>query len=264
MTKRRSHAVNVVRRAALLTLLFHSLDVRADLVDSVAKLKPSVILIGTYNPLNSPRFNFRGTGFIVDDGRRAITNAHVLPEAGKPEASDALVIQVLIPGLATAPQWSMRAARLLAEDRVHDLALLSFEGVAGNPVVLSTQAPREGLGVAFMGFPIGGALGFAHVTHRGIISSIATMAMPQATAQQLNPRAIAQLRRGSFDVFQLDATAYPGNSGGPIFDLETAEVLGVINSVLVKGSRESALTQPSGISYGIPIEHAGRLIQDNR
>jgi S1-C subfamily serine protease len=106
--------------------------------------------------------------------------------------------------------------------------------------------------VAFTGFPIGGILGFSPVTHRGTVSAVTPVALPAANAQQLKESVIKRMKRGSFDVFQLDATAYPGNSGGPLFDPDTGEVLGVINMVFVKGTREAALTHPSGISYAIP------------
>ena len=38
-------------------------------------------------------------------------------------------------------------------------------------------------------------------------------------------------------------------------------VLGVLNMVLVKSSRESLLSQPSGISYAIPVQHLRALIE---
>lgn len=104
-------------------------------------------------------------------------------------------------------------------------------------------------------------MGFSAVTHRGLISSITAAALPTPTAQQLNAKAIRSLRAGPFDIFQLDATAYPGNSGGPLFDTEKGEVLGVINMVFIKGTKESALTHPSGISYAIPSRHIVELLQ---
>jgi serine protease Do len=55
-------------------------------------------------------------------------------------------------------------------------------------------------------------------------------------------------------VLQLDATAYPGNSGSPLYDEKRGEVVGIVNMVFVKGTKESALTQPSGISYAIPVQ----------
>jgi S1-C subfamily serine protease len=61
-------------------------------------------------------------------------------------------------------------------------------------------------------------------------------------------------------VFQLDATAYPGNSGGPLFDPRSGAVFGVISMVLVKGTRESALSQPSGITYAIPSRYVSEML----
>jgi len=68
---------------------------------------------------------------------------------------------------------------------------------------------------------------------------------------------------GSFDIFQLDATAYPGNSGSPLFDVDTGEVIGVISMVLIKGTKESALSQPSGITYAVPSNFLLDILRTN-
>jgi serine protease Do len=119
---------------------------------------------------------------------------------------------------------------------------------------------REGQSIAFMGFPIGGALGFSPVTHRGVISSITPIALPGGTAGQLRGPSIRRLREGSFPIYQLDATAYPGNSGGPMFNAETGDVIGILNMVFVKGAKEAVLEKPSGISYAIPARHLSELV----
>jgi S1-C subfamily serine protease len=62
-------------------------------------------------------------------------------------------------------------------------------------------------------------------------------------------------------VFELDAIAYPGNSGSPVWHPDTGEVLGVLNSVYVKGAKEAALSAPSGISYAIPVKYVHRLLE---
>ena len=150
-------------------------------------------------------------------------------------------------------------ARRVASDRLRDLALLQFDGPPLPPLVMAEPGTaREGQDIALMGYPIGGTLGFSLVTHRGIIASITTVALPAPTARQLDPRAVARLRDGNFQVLQLDATARPGNSGGPVVDADSGRVLGIVNQVLVNDSRESALSAPSGITYAIPIG----LVQD--
>jgi S1-C subfamily serine protease len=68
------------------------------------------------------------------------------------------------------------------------------------------------------------------------------------------------VRSGVFPVLQLDATAYPGNSGSPLYEIETGRVVGIINMVFVKGTRESTLSQPSGITFAVPVRHLEELL----
>jgi serine protease Do len=230
----------------------------ADMVKSVEKIKSSIVIVGTFKSTNSPRFGLRGTGFVVGNGNLVITNAHVLPEAKDADVAAGLVIQIKI----SDNQFQIRPVTVLDIDVAHDLALLQFNGPALPAVSLgNSDEVREGQLIAFMGYPIGGALGFSPVTHRGMISSIAAAALPTPSSAQLNAKIIRSLRGGTFDIFQLDGTAYPGNSGGPLFDPDSAEVLGVVNMVFIKGTRESALTHPSGISYAIPAKYVTQLLQ---
>ena len=234
----------------------------ADLPELILRAKPSVALVGTYAATDSPRFTFRGSGFVVGRGNHLITNVHVLPDPAQVggTAERSVMVQVR----RADGSWSERAATVVALDRTHDLALLRFEGAAAPALKLDADVAREGLDVAIMGFPVGGALGFSTVTHRGILASVTPIALPPAGARDLNPRAIRQLRSGSFDIYQLDLVAYPGNSGGPLLDLQTGAVIGVINMVLVKGSKETALSAPTGISYAIPALHATQLLSEHQ
>jgi serine protease Do len=229
----------------------------ADLPEAIAKVKPSIVLVGTFKATNSPRFNLRGTGFVAGDGNFVVTNAHVIPDGPEKDPEAKIVIQVR----TAQGELQARVANILEIDKLRDLALLQFDGAAVPKLtVRDSDTVREGQAIAFMGFPIGGALGFSPVTHRGTISSITAIALPSSNASQLNARNVASLRSGGFNVFQLDATAYPGNSGGPMFDAETGDVIGVINMVFIKGTKESALTNPSGISYAIPSKYVVELL----
>jgi S1-C subfamily serine protease len=193
----------------------------------------------------------------VADGNLAITHAHVVPPSSEDMTGVDLVVQVR----RGATELQMRRATIVEIDRVHDLALLRFEGPAVPALAIGdSEAVREGQIIAYTGFPIGGALGFSPVTHRGMVSSITPIVLPSATSQQLTERNIRSMREGSFNIFQLDGTAYPGNSGGPVFDLQTGSVVAVINMVFIKGTRESALSQPSGITYAIPATYIAQLL----
>ena len=230
----------------------------ADVADVIARIKPSVVIVGSFKATDSPRFRLRGTGFVVGDGNLAVTNAHVLPDASENTADMSIVVQVR--GADSVLQ--MRPAVVLEVDKLHDLTLLRFQGAAVPAMpIRDSDTVREGQSVAFMGFPIGGVLGFSPVTHRGMISSITPAAMPAPTARLLNETTIRGVRAGTFDIFQLDGTAYPGNSGGPLFDPDNGDLLGVVNMVFVKGTRESALSQPSGISYAIPSKFVAQLLE---
>ena len=230
-----------------------------DLADLVARTRDSVLPVGTYSAIDNPRFAFRGSGFAVGDGTSVVTNFHVLPAAGDPEGAPTLMVQVP----RGRGELEGRPARLLATDRAHDLALLKIEGPPVRPLPLDDDdRTREGDAVAIIGFPIGGVLGYSPVTHRGIVSSITRIALPAPTAQRLDERAVARLREVPFDIYQLDATAYPGNSGGPVFDVASGQVVGVINMVLARGTRESALSQPTGITYALPVALLQPLLKE--
>lgn len=235
----------------------------AQLPSTVAHVKSGVVLVGTYLATDNPRFKFLGTGFVVDNGVRVITNAHVASRVGT-AAPNGPVLAVQIP--SGGGEWSLRPARFLEINAQQDLALLQFDGPAALATlsVTASDVVREGDDLAFMGFPIGGLLGFSSVTHRATVSSITTMALPSPTGQQLSGRAIRSLRLDPIQIFQLDATAYPGNSGGPLFDPQTGAVMGVINMVLIKSTRESVLSQPSGISYAIPSRYVLEMLARHR
>lgn len=228
-----------------------------ELPELIQRSKPSLVLVGTYAETDSPRFSFRGTGFVVADGTYVVTCAHVLPDPAAPESARKLMVHTY----AGDREWKARETELIAVDRLHDLALLRFRGAAVPAVKLAEpNQVREGAEIALMGFPIGGLLGFSQVTHRGIVSAITAIALPAPSARGLNELAVRQLREGAFSILQLDAVAYPGNSGGPVFDVRTGQVVGIVSMVITKGSRESALSQPSGISYAIPVDFVHRLL----
>lgn len=232
-------------------------DLSGGLPDAVASIKPSIVGIGTFQRVRTPPTEFRGTGFVVGDGFHVITNAHVLPEAIDYTHLESLA--VFVPGGKTS---TARQAMVVAVDEDHDIAYLKMGGTAPLPAVRlgDSGKVREGEEYAFTGFPIGGVLGLYPVTHRGIVSAISPIAIPAYSAKGLDAKSIHRLDV-PYDVFQLDATAYPGNSGSPLYSAKSAEVFGVINKVFVQESKENLLARPSGISYAIPIKYALDLMK---
>jgi len=229
----------------------------AGLPELVQRVKPSIVAVGTFDKTRSPAFSLRGTGFAVGNGNLVATNAHVLPDSLNASGTEALVVR--LPSFSGESQ--QRVARVVGQDQSHDLALLRIEGPPLPAIPLHGGGVREGQEVAFIGFPIGTVLGLSPVTHRAIVSAITPVALPGASAQQLNEKVIRRLKSGTFNVYQLDGTAYPGNSGGPLIDGESGEVIGIINMVFVKGTKEAALAHPSGISFAIPVLYLQDLLR---
>jgi S1-C subfamily serine protease len=226
------------------------------LPETIAKVKAGVVGVGTVQQTRRPPVNLLATGFVVADGNHVITNAHVIPDTIDDSAKEILAV------LTAERNGKAYPAAIVRVDKVHDLALLRF---SGNPLPAfrlgNSHDVREGELYAFTGFPIGMVLGLRPVTHRGIVSAITPIAIPQISPKLLDAKMIKQLR-DPYDVFQLDATAYPGNSGSPVYVPETGAVIGVINKVFVKESKEAVLEKPSGITYAIPVQYVRELLRD--
>jgi len=225
----------------------------ASFPEIVKRVSPAIVGIATYNPLRSPRTVLRGTGFAILDGRYVVTNEHVIPKELDEQQRERISILV---GKGRNPD--RREARVILVDKKHDIALLEVSGKKIPSLKLAKGSIiAEGTEIGFTGFPIGAVLGLYPVTHKGIISAVTPVVIPQPTAKYLDPKIILQPR---YDVYQLDATAYPGNSGSPIYDVTSGKVEGIINSVAVKGSKENVLSKPSGITYAIPVIYIYELI----
>lgn len=240
----------------LILLLFCGGANSASLADTVAVLKHSIVAIGTLQADRSPPVLFLGTGFAVADGNHVITNAHVVPPMLDIEHDEKLVI---FSGKGDEAE-TVDAKKVLV-DTAHDLVLLK---IAGPPMPVlhfgDSTFMREGDSLAFTGFPIGVVLGYYPVTHRATLSAITPIVIPVAHADQLTSQSIRQLRT-PFKVFQLDATAYPGNSGSPLYAPDTGKVIGIVNMVFVKNTKEHILSDPSGIAYAIPGDYIVDLIR---
>ena len=218
-----------------------------DLVDGAKKLKSSVVGIGTFDPLRAPVNKLVGTGFSIGNGYYIATNHHVIEIDMNESSSERLVV---FWGEGNKPQ--ILDAELVVTDPAHDLAILRIERPIPPLPLSKAERLADGSHVAFTGFPLGAVLGLYPATHSGFIAAYTPVANPSNNASQLSQEMLRRLR-DPFFIYQLDATAYPGNSGSPVLDLNNMEVIGVLNKVFVKQTKESAISDPSGISYAVPI-----------
>lgn len=233
----------------------------ASLPDTIGEIQSSIVAIGTLQKdLRRVKSSFSGTGFVVGDGTRIITNYHVYRSIKDSQQSEGQL--VVFSGRGQAAK--AHPVQLEGSDPDRDLALLKLREGRLPPMRLAgNRFLRAGEDVAYTGFPLGMVLGLYPATHRGMISVVTPIVIPADSAKRLTPEQIKRIRNKRFEVYQLDGTAYPGNSGSPVYRPETGEVVAVINSVFVKGSKEAAINDPSGISYAIPVKYVRALLRGN-
>ncbi|HEX7186688.1 MAG TPA: MarP family serine protease [Actinomycetes bacterium] len=139
-----------------------------------------------------------GTGFVFSDNH-VLTNAHVVAGVERPS--------VQIGGTGRTYR-----ARVVVFDPRRDLAVLHAPELGADPLDLDPTAERGDQAVV-AGFPGGGSYRLEAARVRDIIN---------ARGPDIYHR--TQVTR---EVFSLYATVEPGNSGGPLLDLD-GDVLGVI------------------------------------
>ena len=174
-----------------------------------------------------------GSGVVLGDGRWVVTNHHVI--AGSRSV-------VLRNGAG-----HLLRAQVVAMAPADDLALLRIETVfPGAPAVqLSALAePRAGRAVLVLGFPNIGMFGSARPT---------VVAGMVAKADGLHD---------DLATFQTTARIRPGNSGGPIFDLN-GRLLGVMSARLLwqHGGKELRDDDSVPMSVGVKSDRILRLMR---
>ncbi|MFA9414938.1 S1C family serine protease [Natrinema sp. HArc-T2] len=171
-----------------------------DIYDAVIDSVTQVRVFGVTDPNTGAEGRGQGSGFLYDDSH-VVTNDHVIANG---EAAD---LQY------TNGDWT--STTLAGRDAHSDLAVLEVDHVPETvtPLSMADERPVVGQQVAAIGNPYG----LAGSMSAGIISGVnRTLTVPE--------------RQFSFpNVIQTDAAVNPGNSGGPLVDLD-GTVVGVINS----------------------------------
>lgn len=183
----------------------------SSLIKSIKNTKQSIVRIECKD------FNYRGTGFIVDKKGYIFTCNHVIANHDLKNAvlnySSSITIK-LNNGTELPAEIVISTSDLLPIG--HDYAILKIGGGPYEPVTFSSNsAIEEGTEIFFSGFPLSVP---KLTTHKGIISSIYHAKTPMGRGGQT----IMQ------KIIQIDASVNQGNSGGPLFDTKSNQVLGII------------------------------------
>jgi putative serine protease PepD len=178
-----------------------------------------------------------GTGFVVSEDGRILTNAHVVSESGVTASS---VVVVFKNGGDT--EGTQVPATIVGSDESTDVALLEIDPgqapVALTPVKLGDSSKvAVGESVVAIGNPLG--LDFSLST--GVVSAV---------GRELQSPNGATITGG----IQTDAAINPGNSGGPLFNA-AGEVIGINEQI------DSQSGGNEGIGFAVPIDTAVQVMQ---
>ncbi len=200
------------------------------LIDVVEDVMPAVV--GVNRQVYVRRFGEEslepaesGSGVLISEDGYIVTNHHVIDGADN--------ISILL------PDKGRYDAQLIGEDVLTDLALLKIEesGLTSMPIGDSDNL-RVGETVAAIGNPLGY---FQQTVTAGIISAVDRQ---------------VRLPGGNFaySFVQTDALVNPGNSGGPLVNLD-GEIIGI-------NTAKISLMGVEGIGLSIPSNTVSRVMDD--
>lgn len=263
-----------------------------ELPESIEQVRPSVVQIRLQNAI-------LGTGFFVDEKAHIVTAKHVINSGRKLASQHSFPADfaagLAAPNLENASFGSVQGLTLMrgftiigcdvvAEDAVNDLALLRLRAnpFAGELPVLIQAAdtsitslhgisapdldrPLDGAAVAASGYPLQNDV---LITNCGRIASAwSTDRDAAALLRAQDPHS-----RETTDRYLADLEVNGGNSGGPVYSVDTAHVIGVCvatqNANVMFGDQQGGpvfangrpLTYSSGLTIVVPAKYVSALL----
>jgi S1-C subfamily serine protease len=174
-----------------------------------------------------------GSGFVLDDSGRIVTNAHVVTDesSGTREAAKEVFVEF--------PNRNIVPAKIVGFDPFGDVALLEVkpDGLELHPLQLGNDHDIVvGQPVAAIGSPFGEQQSLSV----GVISA--------------TDRSVESLTKFQIEgAIQTDASINPGNSGGPLLDA-SARVLGINEQI------ETDSGSNSGVGFAVPVSIIKRSV----
>jgi S1-C subfamily serine protease/Flp pilus assembly protein TadD len=221
--------------ALLLSLLLDPAE-GATRADQIRQAKASTVLILAIN--DAGRSVSLGSGFFLDRDGLLVTNAHVIEDGSR------LHLYVEDQAVYSTPE-------VVAVDPDLDLAALRIQTGPINTLQLAEEPPSDGAEVIAIGYPrITDILQMGFALHSTIaVGTVSGMAQGRSRTQG-NPASFIQTT-GILNF---------GNSGGPLLDTSTGEVVGMVVTTVPylerardrSGTAVGSVTMKSGIGYSIP------------
>ncbi|MFZ0510694.1 MAG: trypsin-like peptidase domain-containing protein [Candidatus Nitrosopolaris sp.] len=215
------------QKLAMLGTQDHSLNVLFKRVEnSVVQVTRKIPTLNLQNP-QTGNASALGSGIVYDTNGHIITNNHVV--------GDAKIVDV------TFIDGNRYNAKVVGTDAYNDLAVLKIIGNLTKPVTPLQLGNSSALQVGDQVIAIGNPFGLDDTMTTGIVSQIGRL-LPDTALGFSIP-----------DVIQTDALIDPGNSGGPLLNMQ-GQVIG-INTASI--SDNGAF---SGIGLAIPSNTAKRIV----
>jgi S1-C subfamily serine protease len=221
---------------------------------SVAKqADPATLAIFGWSDPPGPSSRVLGTAFLVSEHGHFLTAAHVVRNVPRDIARLTVVVR------QRDNLGSMGAAfEIIEADEGHDLALCkiqnfesmwktsttpqpkgTFQGWHLGTVKLAPSIPPRGTFVAVIGFPLGS---WSSTVQFGTL----------AATETISP-SVQGVPAGNRSLLQIDTAANKGNSGSPVIELDSGNVIGIIIQALPAPLYSTVEGLPFGQSSGIAI-----------
>jgi len=191
-----------------------------------ALVRPSVVLIS--RPDNTDGKNGRtvGAGVVVDTTGFILTAYHVVAGA------DTVSVRFF--------DGTVTTGTIFQKQQERDLALVQVKRI---PDGVEPATLGGGVGQGDQVMAIGAPFGLDGSVSLGIVSALGRTFVVEETGQQLT------------GMIQFDAAVNPGNSGGPLVDMN-GRVVGIVTGII----NPTGQTVFIGIGFAVPIEAAGVLV----
>jgi len=196
-------------------------------VNAYKRVSPSVVHIAVEG--SSIFDSGTGSGFVYDRQGHIVTNHHVV-------ASGRNVV-------VTFSDDTRALAEVVGTDPSSDLAVIKVD--VPEPLLVPVElGDSNSLQVGEQAIAIGNPFGFERTMTMGVVSSLG--------------RVVPQQNNGGYrfsiaNLIQTDAAVNPGNSGGPLIDIQ-GRVIG-INSFIFSETGVS-----SGVGFAIPVDTLKRIV----
>lgn len=212
-----------------------------------------------------------GSGVLVDPKGLVLTNYHVIADGQQQDFRFAVkVTTVDIQANGSVKPGPQYDAVALAVDPKRDLALLRLEGAPTNlpAITLAKDDPKPGRRVSAIG---NAGVGFGWAVKHCNINAIGTLESRAAAMVHLGAETWSEEERGEMAALiaqaakdaglqiQTDCTILPGDSGGPLIDEQTHELVGLNASVTSAISQDKAI---GSVAYHIHVAELRQFIAD--